>query len=125
MKPLKTKAIEWIESLLKQHPLDNKETVTMDIPFYFKIEGFAHEPEVFIRPTNEGLDFGFEGTEWYGHTMPLKLSFAKPLPPPQHLPPLALTPFYTPKSSPFNLTKFYKVNHHFLQKSGENHAMKY
>lgn len=68
MKPQKSKALEWIESLLKQYPLDDKEKVKKDIPFYFKIEGFSDKPEVYIRPTNEGLELGFEGTKWYGHT---------------------------------------------------------
>lgn len=63
MKSLKTKALEWIKSLYENHSFSEKGTV-----LYFKLEGFADEPNVYIRPTNEGLEFGFEGTKWYGHT---------------------------------------------------------
>ncbi|WP_442598138.1 hypothetical protein [Neobacillus sp. D3-1R] len=63
MKSLKTKALEWIVSL-KVH-----EKTTENIPYYFKLEAFADEPEVYIRTTDEGLEFGFEATQWVdGHT---------------------------------------------------------
>lgn len=58
MKSLKIKASEWIVSLNLQ------EKVTETIPYYFKLEGFADEPEVYIRATDEGLEFGYEATKW-------------------------------------------------------------
>ena len=67
MKPLKTKALEWINSLYEKYPLDQKEKVLMDYPFYFKLEGFADEPEVYLRTTNDGLEFGYEATQWDGY----------------------------------------------------------
>ncbi|MEK5233845.1 hypothetical protein MHB42_19305 [Lysinibacillus sp. FSL K6-0232] len=67
MKPLKAKALEWIISLCEQCSINNKEKVFMDSPVYFKLKEFADEPDVYIRPTNEGLEFGFEATRWDGY----------------------------------------------------------
>lgn len=67
MKPLKTKALEWINSLYEKYLLDQKEKVLMDYPFYFKLEGFADEPEVYLRTKNDGLEFGYEATQWDGY----------------------------------------------------------
>lgn len=68
MKSLKTKALEWIYSLYNQHSINDKEKVLLDCPLCFILEGFADEPMIYIKPTYEGLEFGFEGTKWYGHT---------------------------------------------------------
>ncbi|MFE8698258.1 hypothetical protein ACFYKT_18200 [Cytobacillus sp. FJAT-53684] len=69
MKPLKTKANEWIYLLYDQCSINDKEKIIMDCPLYFKLEGFADEPVVYIRATHEGLEFGFEATKWLdGHT---------------------------------------------------------
>lgn len=69
MKSLETQAHEWIELLFYQCLINDKENVLMDCPLYFKLEGFADEPLVYIRPTHEGLEFGFEATKWLdGHT---------------------------------------------------------
>jgi len=69
MKSLKTKVLEWIDFLLNQYSINNKQKALMDCPLYFKLEGFADEPVVYIKPTHEGLEFGFEGTKWIdGHT---------------------------------------------------------
>jgi hypothetical protein len=68
MKPLKAKALQWIISLCEQCSINDKEKVLMDSSVYFKLEGFADEPEVYIRPTNdEGLEFGYEATQWDGY----------------------------------------------------------
>jgi hypothetical protein len=64
--PLKMNALEWINSL-KKYSLNEKEKVLMDYPYYFKLEGFADEPEVYLRTTDDGLEFGYEATQWDGN----------------------------------------------------------
>lgn len=66
MKSLKIKAYEWITLLCEQHSFINHENTIKNYPFYFKLEGFADEPEVFIRTSIEGLDFGYEAIKWDG-----------------------------------------------------------
>jgi hypothetical protein len=66
MKSLKVKALEWIYSLFGLYSINDKEKVLMDCSYYFKLEGFADEPEVYLRPTNEGLEFGYEAIQWDG-----------------------------------------------------------
>lgn len=68
MKSLKTKALEWINSLYDQHSINDKEEVLLDCSLCFILEGFADEPMIYIKPTHEGLEFGYEGTKWHGHT---------------------------------------------------------
>lgn len=69
MKPLKTQAHEWIYSLFDQHSINDKEKALLDFPLCFILEGFADEPMIYIKPTHEGLEFGFEGAKWLdGHT---------------------------------------------------------
>lgn len=68
MKSLKTKALEWINSLYDQHSINDKEKVLLDCSLFFILEGFADEPTTYIKPTHEGLEFGYEGTKWHGHT---------------------------------------------------------
>lgn len=69
MKSLKTKALEWVSLLYDQHSINDKEKASKDCLLYFKLEGFADEPDIYIKPTHEGLEFGFEGTKWLdGHT---------------------------------------------------------
>ncbi|VEF47510.1 Uncharacterised protein [Bacillus freudenreichii] len=67
MKPLKATALEWIFSLYEKYSLGEKEKVLMDCPFYFKLEGFADEPDVFLRTTIDGLEFGYEAAQWDGY----------------------------------------------------------
>lgn len=67
MKSLKTNALEWIDSLLLDHSINKREKINSTRTFYFKIEEFADEPECYIRPTNEGLEFGFEAIKWDGY----------------------------------------------------------
>lgn len=56
---MKTKALEWINSLYEKYLINDQEKVLMDRSYYFKLEGFADEPEVYLRPTYEGLEFGY------------------------------------------------------------------
>lgn len=67
MKRLKVIAREWINSLYGKYSLNEKETLLMDYPFYFKLEGFADELEVYLRTTVDGLEFGYEATQWDGY----------------------------------------------------------
>lgn len=64
MKTLKTKAHDWIISIFEQNSLNDNEKVLMDCPIYFRIDGFADEPKVYILPSNIGLEFGYEATQW-------------------------------------------------------------
>ena len=66
MKPLKTRALEWINSLNEKYSLCEKEKVIIDHSFYFRLEGFADVPEIYLRTTNDGLEFGYEATQWDG-----------------------------------------------------------
>ncbi|WP_019156637.1 hypothetical protein [Robertmurraya massiliosenegalensis] len=66
MKSLKTKALEWINSLYDKSSIIDKEKVIMDSSVYFKVEGFADEPEVYLIATKEGIEFGYEATQWDG-----------------------------------------------------------
>jgi hypothetical protein len=47
MKSLKTKALELINSLYDQYLINDKVKVLIDFSVYFKLEGFADEPEVY------------------------------------------------------------------------------
>lgn len=67
MKSLKTKALEWINSLYDKSSIIDKEKVNMDSSVYFKVEGFADEPEVYLIATKEGIEFGYEATQWDGY----------------------------------------------------------
>ncbi|OXT16623.1 hypothetical protein B9K06_14460 [Bacillus sp. OG2] len=61
MKSLKMKAFTWIESLNDQYSINS---FTGNHAAYFKLDGFADEPEVYIRFTDAGLDFGYEAVQW-------------------------------------------------------------
>lgn len=63
---MKTKALEWIISQCNQYSLNDQERAVNNYSFYFKLEDFADEPEVFIRTSIEGLEFGYEATQWDG-----------------------------------------------------------
>lgn len=63
MKSLKMKVFTWIKSLYDQDPINS---FTDHHTAYFKLEGFADEPEVYIRFTDSGLDFGYEAVQWDG-----------------------------------------------------------
>ncbi|MEC0665337.1 hypothetical protein P8864_05205 [Priestia flexa] len=67
MKPLKIRTREWINSLYEKYPFNENEKVLKDYPFYFKLEGFADEPEVYLRTTVDSLEFGYEATQWDGY----------------------------------------------------------
>lgn len=67
MKSLKIMAFEWICFLYEHYSIEDKEKVLMDFSQYFKLEGFADEPKVYVRTTNEGLEFGFVATQWDGY----------------------------------------------------------
>lgn len=75
MKSLKTKALEWIYSLYDQHLINDQERMIIDCPF--KLEGFADEPEVYIRQTDEGLEFGYEATKWLDGLTPFPGKYKK------------------------------------------------
>ncbi|WP_430789161.1 hypothetical protein VBD025_02930 [Virgibacillus flavescens] len=66
MKSLETNALEWI-CLLYDHNLINDKEKVMDFSQYYKLEGFADEPEVYIQPTDEGLELEYEATQWDGY----------------------------------------------------------
>lgn len=69
MNSLKSQALEWINLQFHHHSINDKEKVLMDCPLFFKLEGFAAEPMVYIKATHKGLEFGIEGTKWLdGHT---------------------------------------------------------
>jgi hypothetical protein len=63
MKSFKMKVSTWIESLYDQYFINS---FTDHQTAYFKIDGFADEPEVYIRFTEAGLDFGYETVQWDG-----------------------------------------------------------
>ncbi len=63
LKSLKMKAFTWIESLSDQYSINS---FTGNHAAYFKLDGFADEPEVYIRFTDAGLDFGYEAVQWNG-----------------------------------------------------------
>ncbi|WP_050632211.1 hypothetical protein [Bacillus andreraoultii] len=67
MKQLKIRAGEWINSLYEKYSFNEKETVLMDYTFYFKLEGFADEPEFYLKKTVDDLEFGYEATQWDGY----------------------------------------------------------
>ena len=71
MKSLKTRVHEWIVSL------NIKEKVTDTIPHYFKLQGFADEPEIYLGATDEGLEFGFEATQWLDSHTPSPCLYKK------------------------------------------------
>lgn len=79
MKSLKTNVLEWIDSLYDRTSINDKEKVIMDCPVYFKVEGFADEPEVYLKATKEGLEFGYEATQWDGYMPSQILSVYKKL----------------------------------------------
>ncbi|WP_077622446.1 hypothetical protein [Sediminibacillus massiliensis] len=65
MQSIQARANEWISSLFSFN--DKENFFTGGYFNYFKIEGFANEPEVYLRSTDEGLEFGFEATKWDGY----------------------------------------------------------
>lgn len=66
MKSLKTTAMEWITEQCQLNSINNPESALLDVTFYFQIKGFADEPNVFIKATDNGLIFGFETVQWDG-----------------------------------------------------------
>ncbi|MCM3390243.1 hypothetical protein M3649_19275 [Ureibacillus chungkukjangi] len=66
MKPLKNKALEWIISLYELGYINDKEKIINDNSVYFNLEGYGEHPEIYIRTTDDGLEFGFEATQWDG-----------------------------------------------------------
>ncbi|MFF5996555.1 hypothetical protein AAGS61_17730 [Lysinibacillus sp. KU-BSD001] len=67
MTSLKTKALDWLNSQCELYSITDPMNVSMDKSFYFKLEGFADEPEVYIRATEIGLEFGYETIQWEGY----------------------------------------------------------
>ncbi|MEK4229735.1 hypothetical protein [Solibacillus sp. FSL H8-0538] len=72
MKSLKAKVNDWIVSIYEDYLTNNHENIMIRNPIYFKLDGFADEPEVYILATDEGLEFGYEATFWDGY-MPAPL----------------------------------------------------
>lgn len=58
MKSLRIRALEWIDSQYQLYSINDTDNILMDSSFYFKLEGFADEPEVYLRATDIGLEFG-------------------------------------------------------------------
>jgi len=48
------------------YSFDGIEKAAIDRSFNFKLEGFADEPNVYLRTTIEGLELGFETIFWHG-----------------------------------------------------------
>ena len=67
MKEIQMEAYQWITSLYKQYSLVKDKESFMDNLLHFKIIGFADEPQVYIKPTKAGLEYGYEATQWDGY----------------------------------------------------------
>ncbi|WP_404457914.1 hypothetical protein [Oceanobacillus kapialis] len=67
MKSLRTKAQGWVYFLYDHYFQEDANNNLTDFIQYFKVEGFANEPEVYIKTTNEGLEFGYIATRWDGY----------------------------------------------------------
>jgi hypothetical protein len=67
---LKDRATLWL--------LQNKKQLLsgLESSFHFKIDGFADEPIVYISVLEDGLEFGYVGEEWRGHT-PIPVNIKK------------------------------------------------
>lgn len=59
--------LEWITSQYEQYSLHNQRKVSLDSTVYVKIEELADEPEIYIRATNNGLEFGYKAMQWDGY----------------------------------------------------------
>ncbi len=66
VKSMKIKARDWVDSIFNQYALNDVEKIKMDCALYFKLTGFADEPEVYLRSTDEGLELGYKATQWNG-----------------------------------------------------------
>lgn len=64
---LKTKAAEWVSLIYKENSLFELDKSILNYSFYFKLEGFADEPEVYLQKTKEGIECGYEATGWDGY----------------------------------------------------------
>ncbi len=70
MNSLKNKATFWL-SQNKSQLLSGLES-----SFYFEIDGFADEPIIYVFVLEDGLEFGYVGDEWRGHT-PIPINIKK------------------------------------------------
>lgn len=66
MRSLKEQALKWIILQCEQCFLNDPEKALMDYPVYFKLDGFADEPHVYIKVNKDGLEFGYEAYQWDG-----------------------------------------------------------
>jgi len=75
VKSMKARAIDWLKEQDKLHLFD-REGGRNDAIYYFKLVGFADEPEVYIQSTFEELEIGYRGLEWNGHE-PIQVNIKK------------------------------------------------
>lgn len=73
MKSLKTKVTEFIVDLIYQVYIDNEVLSPKIRYYYFKIESFCDNPEVFLVATNDGVSFGSGGFIWEELTVPVPI----------------------------------------------------
>lgn len=77
MKSVKTRALEWFSEQNELYLFDGEDRDrSNDFICYFKIDGFADEPEIYLQSTFVGLEVGFRGIEWNGHE-PIQINIKK------------------------------------------------
>jgi hypothetical protein len=67
LKSLKENAFHWLFSLCERYSLTDYQKSPKNVPFYFKIEGFGENPEIYIQATEAVLELGYEATQWDGY----------------------------------------------------------
>ena len=73
MKSIKVRLTKFIEQLVKEKHIDSETLSTKMYYYYFKLEGFCDEPELFIVATDDGLQFGYDAFIWDGPNVPIPM----------------------------------------------------
>ncbi|MED4206174.1 hypothetical protein [Neobacillus mesonae] len=71
MKSIKEKVTDWVLDRIHDTRLDSEKLSLKNHFFYFKIEGFCDEPEIFLVATTFGLEWGYNTFIWDGPSIPL------------------------------------------------------
>jgi hypothetical protein len=67
LKSIKEDALQWLASLCKGNALSDQQKSLKSVPFYYKLEDFGENPEIYIMATEIGLEFGYEAIQWDGY----------------------------------------------------------
>lgn len=73
MESIKKRVGRWISDKMQRKFIVSQELSVKSVYFYFKIEGFCDEPEIFLVATSKGLEWGYDTAYWEEPSIPVPI----------------------------------------------------